>query len=155
MLDNECWNWPRYFHVAPMMLGEGSIIQPGNWGRVLRMNRGYNVSPALFREYVLEQIRAGEFPDKPSRLNCLFLLTSLEEATLYRDTLHQTDLVYEVAINIADTAVHFGDYNFGGQGTSVQLLEGMLELARKYWSVEPTHSIEVLFPGSAIVLKRH
>ncbi|QUE90452.1 DUF2441 domain-containing protein [Pseudomonas sp. SCA2728.1_7] len=155
MSENEHRDWPRYFHVAPILLGEGSIIEPGNWGRILKLYRGNAVNSVLGREYVLEQIRASEFPDKPSRLNCIFLLRTLREAVRYRDSESHLGLIYEVAVNTANAEVHFGDYDFGGAVSVIQFLEGMPEVARKYWTEQPTNTVEILFPGPAVVVARH
>lgn len=56
-----------FFHIAPMLLGAGSVILPGNWGRVLKLYT--NANDVFYREHILETIRANEYPDKPSRLN--------------------------------------------------------------------------------------
>lgn len=155
MLGNEYRDWPRYFHVAPILLGEGSIIQPGNWGRILKMYRGQEANAVVFREHVFEQIRASEFPNKPSRLDCMFLLRTMEEAVRYREAASGLGLIYEVAVNTAEAEIHLGDYNFGGAISAVKLLEGMPQVARKYWAEEATDAVEVLFPGSVVILARH
>lgn len=155
MSYNEYKDWPRYFHVTPMMLGEGSIILPGNWGRILKLYQQPHVNAALYRETVFEQIRSSEFPHKPSRLNCLFFLPSLQDAVHYRNAESPFGVIHEIAVNTDNTELHFGDYNFGGALASVQLLESMPHIAREYWSVEATNSVEILFSGSAVVLKRH
>ncbi|EPB6911818.1 DUF2441 domain-containing protein [Pseudomonas aeruginosa] len=142
----------RYFHAAPILLGEGSVIQPGNWGRILKLYRDANA--VLYREYVLEQIRASEFPEKPSRFNCVFLLRTYEEAERYRNLCSPLDVIYEVSADTTEGSIHLGDYNFGGVLPSLQLLEGMPELARKYWAEEPADFVEVLFQGPVVVVTR-
>lgn len=155
MSDLEYMDWPRYFHVAPNLLGEGSIIQPGNWGRILNMYRERDANSVTFREYVFEQVRASEFPNKPSRLNCMFLLRTLEEASLYKDNNSHLGVIYEVAANTRETEIHLGNYNFHAHLSLINLMHGMHQIAREYWAVDPTDSVEVLFPGSVVVVARH
>lgn len=146
---------PRYFHVAPILLGTGSVIHPGNWGRILRLYQAKDANFVLYRETVLEQIRANEFSCKPSRLNCLFLLRSREDAIHYMKVAAPLGLVYEVVVDNPDAEMHLGDYNFGGNTSSVSLLTDLPQIARDYWTLPPTDAVEVLYPGSATVVACH
>ncbi|MDP9557145.1 UNVERIFIED_ORG: hypothetical protein J2W65_002786 [Pseudomonas parafulva] len=146
---------PTFFHVMNAMLEEGSVILPGNWGRSLRLYTGNEANAMLYREHVLEQIRSSEFPDKPSRLNCIFLLRTLEEAIRYRNAYSGFGVIHEVSVNASHVSVHFGDYNFAASTARIEFLEGMPKLAREYWSIVKSDTVEVLFPGSVTVVRRH
>lgn len=61
---------PTYFHLCKAKLGIGSIIEPGNYGELIRIG-GYKHA-AFHRETVLEEVRREMAPDAPSRLDCLF-----------------------------------------------------------------------------------
>jgi len=58
-----------YYHCAPIALSAGSIIQPGNWGRIIRqyLSSDGGTFAVGFRERILEDIRAMHYPEKPSR----------------------------------------------------------------------------------------
>lgn len=57
------------YHVSPILLGVGSIIEKGNWGRIIKKYTDKNANSVLFREIILEMIRSEHYPDKPSRLD--------------------------------------------------------------------------------------
>ena len=69
------------YHCAPIMIGLGSIILPGNWGRVLSTHsyRHHHFQ----REMMFEFVRQREVPEAPSRLQCIFAFASLDEAQQY------------------------------------------------------------------------
>jgi hypothetical protein len=76
--------WERampFFHCNSTPLANGSIIQSGNWGRIiLAVGWGHNQA---FREAVFEHVRVIDFPTRPSRLNCSFFFDSEAEAIGY------------------------------------------------------------------------
>lgn len=69
-------------HFAPLRLRPGTVIDPGNWGRILKL-RGIN-DPSWWREIAWEQYRAANFPDRPSRFACAFVFISGAAAAGYR-----------------------------------------------------------------------
>lgn len=72
-----------YFHLAGAPLGEGSIILPGNWGRIVRA-AGWGHSSAV-RELAIEAARLERFDTRPSRFDCLFAFPVEAEARWFRD----------------------------------------------------------------------
>jgi hypothetical protein len=85
-----------YFHFASQKLGAGSVILPGNWGRIVS-KLGWQHSHAI-REAALEASRAANFAHAPSRMECVFLFFSQEDAERYRKQsplgiLHRVTLV--------------------------------------------------------------
>lgn len=71
-----------FYHLVGPVLGEGSVIKAGNWGRVLRA-AGWGHSEA-FREQLLEKCRQDLQPDAPSRYDAIFCLPSVEAAREYQ-----------------------------------------------------------------------
>ncbi len=72
----------QLFHLSGQMLGPGSIILPGNWGRLVR---AYGRQHGAFdREAALESFRAAHFPHLPSRLQSVFTFDSIEDAYIFR-----------------------------------------------------------------------
>jgi hypothetical protein len=122
------------YHSCPTLLGPGSIVLPGNYGRIIR-----EVGPAhplWSREQELERVRTDAFPDKPSRLDATFACTTLDTARFYanlpqvRGTSHP--VIYEVEKVDAKAPEHRADFNV------VQPLprrsETMTEIAALYWA---------------------
>ncbi|MBR2535620.1 MAG: hypothetical protein IKE66_06060 [Hyphomicrobium sp.] len=66
-----------YFHLSGVPLAVGSIIEPGNYGRIVRA-MGWRHSFA-YREMALESARLTRFAHLPSRLDAAFVLLTLEE----------------------------------------------------------------------------
>lgn len=121
---------PTFFHVAPLLLAPGSVILPGNYGRVVRL-----IGPshhAWEREQVLESVRAARYSEKPSRLACCFCFESPNTADFYRRVRAPNDVAYEVEKIEQDAPEHRSDFNV------IQPLPGrsenMEQIADLYWT---------------------
>ncbi len=71
----------QLFHLCPVRLAIGSVILPGNWGRVIRRS-GWGHTRAL-PEIALELVRQAKSPTLPSRLDCAFAFLTISEARLF------------------------------------------------------------------------
>ena len=86
-----------FFHLTGAPLESGSVIRPGNWGRVVKLS-GW-LHPSAMREMALEDARLTRWPERPSRLRCAFVCITELEARLYQaasvrfHVLHEVDLV--------------------------------------------------------------
>jgi hypothetical protein len=94
------------YHLTAIKLEIGSVVQPGNWGRILRRYQrlaanGTTVGDPwiLARELVFEMVRREKFENKPSRWDSAFCCTSLEEAREYqqKNDLAKLNIIYEVS----------------------------------------------------------
>jgi hypothetical protein len=148
---------PTYFHCAPIGLGAGSTIQPGNWGRVMHLYEWNpnNFTLSIWREALLEQARQIHAPTKPSRLTSTFALASLQEAIAYRAQHCPTNLIYEVAPFVESPSIHEGDYEVAIFKFSGHYFQQMLDFGRQYWTVPPQANREVLFDCPLRVLAQH
>lgn len=124
------------FHAAPIPLAPGSVILPGNWGRILAsMGEGHS---SWAREQELESVRAEFYPSKPSRLKAAFCCPSEEGLRVYQRTRGgRHDLLYEVELVDACAPRHLADW--GGveplRGSVVSLSDN----AHRYWRAEVWH----------------
>ena len=113
------------YFACTMMLGNGSIVRPSNWGRMLQV-----IGPPhkdWEREAILEEIRKNEFPHLPSRLECSFVLDELIEAQYYVTNFAHLSLVYEVTLLDKGVATHEADWKGTGPYDQTK------EWARRYW----------------------
>jgi uncharacterized protein DUF2441 len=112
------------------MLEPGSVILPGNWGRILNA-AGWSHNQAL-RETVFEHVRLHEFPDKPSRLDALFFFDDENEARFYASSGGRefTMLPYEIELVNPDAPKHVSDWR--GLQPRTPLLD--LSWVRDYWA---------------------
>ena len=114
------------FHFNSSLLSPGSVIRPGNWGRIVRLigtqHREWT------RECILEHIRQSEFPDLPSRFDCIFFFSSRDEAEFYKASLNANALMvmYEVELTDPDVRQHEADWKGTGPYDTN-------EWARRYW----------------------
>ena len=145
----------RYFHCAPMNLGIGSIIQPGNWGRIIRTMYAApndNSIPWTYREAVFEYARMVHAPEKISRLNCLFALQTMSDAIKFRETEQITNIIYEIE-PIGDTNnFHIADYKLLNFPKVGQYFDSVFDAARLYWLGENIQHAEVLLPCAARIV---
>lgn len=106
----------KYFHIAATMLGEGTVVLPGNYGRNLR---AYSTGPsglqgnfvALARELIFESVRKQNHPDKVSRFEACFLFESEEAVQKFGYLINTNGVIYEASIINSDAKLHRGDFS--------------------------------------------
>ena len=148
------------YHISPVMLRPGSIIEPGNWGRVeglIAAQNGvappYNVAVECAFEYARKLIA----PDAPSRLMCVFACPTLAGACHFRDAQRATELIYEVEIVEPGTPVHAAHWQnvpLGGSGFEAgrSILAQMDALVSAYWEEGKSDPTELLIGGPIRIL---
>jgi hypothetical protein len=144
-----------YFHCSGTSLGVGSIIEPGNWGRMLNLYEaavGSGLPTNVFREALLEQARQIYAPDKVSRLKAIFAVPTLPEAIAFRDQFQKTNIIYEVDPIDPESTPTAGDYQLATAPYPVRYFSSMFEFARRYW-VDPPQRVELLFACPMRVLR--
>ncbi|HHS8321899.1 TPA: hypothetical protein ACTUO9_002016 [Legionella anisa] len=98
-----------YYHVAQLLLEPGSIILPGNFGRIINL---MGINHTLYsREMLLEYVRVKDFNDKPSRLSSCFVLSNIEDAKFYLQYNAPTSVIYEVTVIDKAAKYHIGCFN--------------------------------------------
>lgn len=144
------------YHCAPIPLGEGAVIEPGNWGRLLRSQyytgSGEGTSKIIF-EVAYEAMRLSVNPQAPSRLDCIFCCPTHESAQSYRDANAVGNLIYRVAIVDARSALHLTSWSLWGLGLGASYQQSQ-DRIRDYWISQPTENLEVLVGGSVRVVER-
>ena len=84
-----------YYHMCQIPLEKGSIIKPGNYGRMLEYDKGRN--PIIYnRETILEGIRKKLCPEKPSRLHSCFVCDDIKSTLMFFQHDFVMCLCYEV-----------------------------------------------------------
>lgn len=86
------------FHCNSSLLAPGSILLPGNFGRIVR--HFWNDHPAAQREALLERVRAAEFPSAPTRFECTFVSDSMIEVDAYLGSLGAVAAGFLVAYEV-------------------------------------------------------
>jgi len=130
------------FHCTHRKLESGMIIQPGNWGRIIRKQR--ETHQCWEREQVLERIRIEHYPKKPSRFESTFACETIEAIRCYKGKFCPQGYIYEVEIADGTQPCHRGDFNCVEPLPRRQ--ENMEEIAHLYWKYALKTSIQE-WPG--------
>lgn len=149
-----------YFWLGSVKLMPGSIIAPGNWGRMLRRyiqstatGNSFGNAWILARELNFEVARLKHFPDKPSRLESAFCCLSVEEARAYQrahdpigvQLLHRVQLVEPTAVSHVAAI----DWTAWPQ-PDTSLMDVTEQRAMAYWRGDPTGGPSELITTSAL-----
>jgi hypothetical protein len=139
------------------LLAPGSVIEPGSFGRLIRLHgEAHNL---YRREMAYEALRCRHFGFRPSRLDCVFCFLTLQEAELCQTHIkgYADSILYEV--ESAETDPHVADMNNALQHFALPEFE--MKLIAYYWrgwqpSPDPSAAIlrEVLLRSSVTVLRR-
>ncbi len=146
----------RVYWLCPYPLRPESIVEPGNWGRVLRqMSIASQLRLGMIlREYVFEIERLRNFPTLPSRFDAIFLLKDIESSIEFRKSSGRIhDCLYEVALCEPGTEpfeAALGLSTLKGDETVDQLEE----LARRYWAGGGDGPRELLVESPIRVVRR-
>jgi len=165
----------KYYYLCSYPLREGSIVEKGNWGRILRKYHNFHfleelllnnrisgdaiitgdqrtrtviIDQKVIRELIFERIRRIEFPKVPSRLDCLFVCKTLEGAKSFKGEGRNLDLIYEVEPIDANSRVLETDWSWINSIINKPLYE-IEEAARKYWCGKSRDSDKKNFFGIA------
>ena len=109
-----------YFHLSGAMLALGSIIMPGNWGRMIK-TLGWQHNLAI-REMALENARVARYPNRPSRLDASFVLPTLEEARNFKQLIggFGNHILYRVTLCDPDALSHITDSRLCGPAGNIR-----------------------------------
>ena len=144
------------YHYCPIPLEKGSIIMPGNWGRVIH---GYAMpqtsNSIVVMELLLETVRLRLHPDLPCRLDSVYTCIGLDSFKNFRDR-RKLDLCYHVELVDSSMPTFYGSWkhveSFAGT------LEQWREAAEKYWSTdwktESPETLELLSLSPIRILER-
>lgn len=141
-----------YFHCAPIRLGAGSIIEPGNWGRIKRQFE--QLPTTNYREIALEFGRLALNPEAPSRLDCVFCCESRDDAEQYVAAHSTWSVIHEVEPLDRATPVFRTSWDYiGNINPNVPTPFDQIERdIRSYWAGDPQQNVEVLIGGAMRVL---
>ncbi|MBP8708303.1 MAG: DUF2441 domain-containing protein [Caldisericia bacterium] len=146
-----------YYWLGPIKLEIGSIIFPGNWGRIINLYTGESLQNLIIfsREQVFEKVRIQNYSTKPSRLTSIFLCKSKEELDTFRQLSggRLWDIAYKVEI-IDNKPIFETDYTFANfpQG-SFQLQEFEI-MAHRYWKGENIQHLEILTESRIKIIQK-
>lgn len=143
----------KLYHVAPIPLGAGSVIEPGNFGRLMPTNPAGSFF--AHRESIYECIRLKEAPGKPSRLDSIFLLPTEEDARTYQAQFDTRGIIYEVELLNKEARKHTSLVNLvvvSHANTPPIPVSHVEEMARRYWKYESIEGMGIQAAGASEVI---
>ncbi|MET3518124.1 hypothetical protein ABIC63_005934 [Pseudacidovorax sp. 1753] len=150
------------FHATSAYLAPDSVIEPGNYGRILRLypHDQTNVGNGwrLATELAFEEKRVRCFPNLPSRLRSCFAFPDREAAAAARGRMATLDVLYEVELADPDAPQHVGDFDLISRCyTAAQgdlFLQKVDDASDVYWSGRGLGVKELLTAGGLRVVRR-
>lgn len=144
-----------YYWLNMTDLEPGSVVNPGGWGNFNYRKPLRNLDPwIIMREYILENIRRIHYPDRISRMNCIFLFDSfMESRQAAASWRRELDFTYRVEPVKEDARIFVSDYKFSGISMDSSIID-LEYAAHNYWkAAECTHK-EYLLEGGIRILEK-
>ncbi|CAH6852417.1 conserved hypothetical protein [Vibrio chagasii] len=135
----------KYYFCCSLPLEIGSVVNPGNWGRMMMNYTPATSNPwVLVRELAYEEVRKEKFPEKPSRLECIYLCSSEHELREFMDQNGRMfDIAYEVELVDDASRSHIGCLETSNIGDHDNFMH-FKSMAERYWSGENIMSPEFI-----------
>lgn len=146
MVKEQQDNKQKYYWLGSYPLEEGSIVLPGNWGRMINLYKSDGAIILYLREKILEEVRLKDYPDLPSRMNSNFLFENIEQAKNFQSNEggRYVDILYEVEITDNDKPKFRGDLNTLNWPPTPFFLKEIEIMAYNYWKAEDIQNPEIL-----------
>lgn len=148
----------EYFHVCALPLAPGSIVEHGNWGRIIRCYLDIKFPPQLLfmlREQTFELIRLKHFSEKPSRFNSAFVFETLEQARNFKANENRIfDLIYKVELTDPGKPLHLGCMRLIQLPTNGNILPQLEKNAKLYWRGNTIEQPEILTESNIRILEQ-
>lgn len=143
-----------YYYACSYLLEVGSVVKPGNWGRMIKNYTPRVGNPwILIREMAYEEIREREFPEKPSRFEAIFLFTDIQVMIDFlREDNRQFDIIYEVELVDPSQPTHVGCLN-NTMLCNEDNYSSLLDKARAYWAANNIQNPEFVTLSSVRIIK--
>jgi hypothetical protein len=142
----------KFYHISRRSIREGATLTQGIYGeRIIDQHTVDTKYELYIKEKIFEDARTLHFPEKPSRLNCVFLYSNLDIAKFYWAYKHLYQAyIYEVEIVYGEPFLAEMDLLNCNKMRYTQMQSN----AKKYWS-QTYHpgsvTLECLLDGGAKV----
>ena len=149
-----------YFHVSNIAHDAGVVLEPGNWGKTVRLFGPNTAAHAVSHleiilwEVAMETARLALAPQQPSRLNCLFVFEAIEMAAEFQSQYRPDACSFELApTGHADS--YRGDFALIAKADrSRPYADYMAEESKKYWTSQAGKEPEILYGGALRVVRQ-
>jgi len=143
-----------YYYSCSYTLAPVSVIQQGNWGRFCNLASIFQNTNLLI-EVIFENIRLREYPERPSRLNCIFLCPNVDSLRNFLNvTQRRFHLLYEVELIDNNPKMFETDWKVLPRNNVN--LAAVKEAAHKYWAPQNVRNDqkEILVESDIRIIRR-
>lgn len=150
-------NDKKYYWLGGYPLENGSIVLPGNWGRIVNSYQNTSEGSVMIylREKILEDVRVRDFPSLPSRTTSIFLCESIGNAKLFRDANGRfLDILYEVELLDKEKPLFRTDWSYLNWPSTPFFLKQFEEMAYLYWKAENIQNPEILTESRIKIIRK-
>lgn len=137
-----------YFFLCSYPLKPGSVVLPGNWGRILALYKAE--ARKLRREAIFEEARLKIAPEAPSRFSAAFVFDSIDVAVSFLPD-RPLDLLYLVDLEDEQQPTFRADMKLVPQPDMEDSL--IREHASRYWSGHSSLEEPEILTLSALVIR--
>jgi hypothetical protein len=132
-----------YYYCSEIPLTTGDVVSPGRWGQTIVATGPDH--DFYYRELVWEQVRATEFPGRPSRMDCAFAFQSEASALTWAES---GERIYAVSVG-PESPTFLADMTWITVARQGHGFADVLEIVRRYWRGEASGhpAIELLVAG--------
>lgn len=144
-----------YYWLCSYPLKPGSIVEPGNWGRILSLYNHLDVQlmQRKSKEDLYEQVRKKYYPTKPSRLKTSFVCEKLEDVKDFENaTCRLYNIVYE--IEVIDNKKPFFRTDWSKMRSDIADKKVLETFAHEYWRGENIIYPEILTLSDIKIIKK-
>lgn len=155
------------YHLTMTRLREGSIIEPGNWGRLVRKYENATLRNSQFggnlagwiiaRELVLELERVKNFNGLPSRFDSSFSFRDAENVERYRlkNDIHKAQVLHEIEFVEPAAVTHEASVSLlDWPPPDHSFLTVMGNMAAEYWKGAVAGDVREVVSASALRVLR-
>jgi hypothetical protein len=140
-----------YYWLGSYPLESGSIVLPGNWGRITQI-QGFSANCCM--EFIFETVRLESFAEKPSRLKSLFLCETIDGIRKFQQATGRIiDILYEVEIVDPEPLVFRTDWSFASTQSNLPVRQ-IIDFAKTYWLGLSAGNHEILTTSKIRILRR-
>lgn len=128
------------YYLTSTQLDKGSVVLPGNWGRILNLPvysypfPNLEQANTIYRETVLEFVRATLYPEYPSRLTSSFCCPNIESAQEFHKQ-RSIDIIYEIEFD-ESLPLFYASWMHVCPISSTPSITGMEDAAQHYWGTD-------------------
>lgn len=134
----------KYYWLCSYILESGSIILPGNWGRMVKEYTNQNNLFIYYREQLFEEVRLKSYSNLPSRLTSTFLCENIESLKAFKQSTNRYfDLTYEVEL-LDDKPIFETDWTYANFPEGTFKIFELEKLPYTYWKAENIVNKEIL-----------